>query len=56
MFICNIRDRVEATGWESGNYSNQYWAGRFNDAYSMTNAAWGASVDPLYRLLTVDFC
>ena len=24
-FICNLMARVEATGWGSGNYSNQEW-------------------------------
>ena len=39
LFIYNLLDRVEAIGWGSGNYSNQYWGGSFDDAYSTTNVA-----------------
>ena len=44
-FIFNLQAPVEASGWVSGNYSNQDWGGKFNDAYSMMNFAWGASVN-----------
>ena len=45
-FIFNLLYHVEATGWGGGNYLNQKWGGRVNDANSITNVAWGASVDP----------
>ena len=45
-FIFNLLSRVEATGWGIVNYPNQDWVGGFNDAYSMTNVTWGASIDP----------
>ena len=44
--ICNLQAHVEATGWGSGNYSNQDWGGSIFDAHSMTDVAWGASVNP----------
>ena len=46
MFISNLLDRVESTGWGSGNYSNHNWGGRFNESDRITNFTWGASVDP----------
>ena len=44
--ICNLMAHVEATGWESGNYSNQGWGGRFNNANIITNDSWVDSVSP----------
>ena len=45
-FFCNPLDQVEETGWGSGNYSNKYWGGGFNNSNSITNVSWGAYVDP----------
>ena len=44
-FISNILAQVEAPRWGSLNNSNQNWGERLNDANSITNVAWGASVD-----------
>ena len=45
-FICNLMGHVEATVWGSGHTSNQDWGGRSKDATSITNVAWGVSVNP----------
>ena len=44
-FTWNLQVCVEATGWGSGNYSNQDFGGENVGANSITNVAWGASVD-----------
>ena len=46
QFICNLQAQVEATGWVSGNYSNNDWGGSIFDANSIANVVWGDSVDP----------
>ena len=45
-FICILQARVEAIGWVSDNYFNQYWLGRILNANIITNVAWGDSVNP----------
>ena len=45
-FIFNLQAFVDTTGWGSGNYYNQDWGGRIFDANSITNIAWGASINP----------
>ena len=49
LFICNLRTRVEATGWGSGNYYNQDWEGRLNDAKIMKMSLWVLLLN-LFRL------
>ena len=44
-FIYNLLDRVKATRWGSGKYSNQDWGGSFNYSNSIADVAWGASVN-----------
>ena len=44
-FIANLLAHVEFTGWGSSNNSNENWGEQFNYANSITNAAWGASVN-----------
>ena len=46
-FISNLLDQVEATGWGGYNNSNQNWGGHLNNANSITNIAWSASVNSL---------
>ena len=46
-FITNLLAHVEATGWGGSNNSNHNRGGRFNYANSITNVAWGASVDAI---------
>ena len=46
LFIYNLLDHVESTGWGSVKYYNRKWGGRLNDATRITNAAWCASVNP----------
>ena len=45
LFLCNLQAHSEATGWVSGNYSNQYWWGSMFDSNIITNVAWVDYVD-----------
>ena len=45
LYITNLQAQVEATWWGISNNSNQIWGGRFNNSNSITNVAWGTSVD-----------
>ena len=44
-FLSNLKAPAEDTVWVSG-HSNKNWGGRKLEANSITNDAWGASVDP----------
>ena len=45
-FLYNLQAPAEATWWGSGHTSIQNWGGSMFGPYSMTNVAWGASVNP----------
>ena len=44
LFIANLLAQVKYAGWGSANNSNQIHGVRFNNANSIENVAWGASI------------
>ena len=44
LFIANLLAQVKYTGWGSANNYNQNHGVRFNNANSIENVAWGASI------------
>ena len=45
-FLTNLQAPADTTGWGNGHTSNHNWVEIRFGPHSMTNVAWGASVDP----------